>query len=524
MKSYKITFEYLLSSDTQIQYFDELIDRVEFYDLHEKVNYIARTWYIDNGNDITKYKGISIGDVLSLENRYARINLIVFIAMLLSTKPLELQIYKTKEYKIDQDYIDILKAFSIPYEVKIVNESCIQELIAVNDSIHEDKLRLFVRKSITFVNNFLKSFSNKEKIYFQGYSNTLKLIKFFDNKYVIDQFPRSFKDIFSFNKPIYYIPKAYISKENDLELKLDYYTSIDDVLKKVYHHYYEQNKNEIKYMIDDIIKHFKKFNITKAIIMTPEARMPSIIKQYLKQVGGKTALFNHGVIGYTNQEKDLDGIEYILSWSEYESSVYKKLGKEIIKSGYPVFHEMEITTQKEKSKNIEDSIVSILALVSNELYERTRKEVISLHRNLIEMLLTIGYKKKNIKFIMHPGRANREFYLKIYGDLVLENNIIQGQSIIDIINSSDIIIGGLSTVIYETVFLNNNYYTYETIEFKLKNTETIFHDSSINVAYTLDELKENLLNNRSVDKEKFKAKMLYKSNYEDVKNIIEEQF
>jgi len=526
LKNINICFEYLLQGEGII-YYDELVERNKFKNIHKSIQSLANEWYFENGVDITLYKGFSVGEILSYELTYSKVNTIIFLMMLFSETPKILKIYKTKEFKINNVIIDILNSVNVEYEIIIINKKCVQELVPLSESVQELFTKRYIRQIIVFLNNFIKNFKKTERCYFQGYSTTLDLIKYFDNKIVTDQIPKNIKNIFSINRPFYFIPKILKKEKKEIPFIFKNTENIYSIIKDIFYNHYLNNQEEIHFMIDSIIENFKRYYITKAIIMTPNARIPSIIKQYMKQTGGTVALYNHGVINYTNQKEYLQDIDNILSWNNYETEIYKSFGKNVINTGFPRFNKLNNHDKKyyNEERDFYKLKVSILAIATSENYDMSRRDIVKIHKNLIKMLIKIGFQTKNIRFIIHPGRANKEFYLEVYKNYILAKNIIKNMNIIDVIKSSDILIGGASTVIYEATYLNTPYYTYEPNSCKFSGEDKIiFTKKYINTATTLNGLEQNIINSKSQDIKIFKEKALYLNNYQKSKDIIYKKF
>jgi|GEM_PF-4669439 len=519
-----ICFEYFLKSDT-INYYDEIIDRSTFYNIHQEITLLSKNWYLDF-NDNFIYKDISIPEVMSYELFNTKINLILAVMMILTVKKLKadiLNIYVSKNFTVETLYFELLNEMGVKYHLYEVDSELIQELLPATESIHESSIKKFIRNAITFFNNKFKQTSNVGICYFQGYSTTLKLIEYFDNTIAVDQIPRRISEIVSKKKPLYFLPKSSNKYKRNIPLNIKSDENFHEIVKSVFYNHYLNNKDEVKQMIDTVSSTFKKLGISKAILMTPNSRMSSIIKQYIKQKNGTTFLYNHGVISYTHQKIDLDNIDTILCWNDYEYLLYRSLGKNVYKVGYPHFFELEKVKTKnkvEKETKISDSVISILTLSTSESYDITRQQIIDMHIDLVKMLLDLGAKKENIRLVIHPGRANKEFYIEAYKDFLLQENIKKNIPIVDIINQSDIVIGGASTVIYEATFLNTPYYTYEPNAYNLLQTQTIFHEKYINAANSLSDLKQNLLYNNAQNIEEFKKCALYNKNFFEVSDMI----
>ncbi|MCD4756716.1 MAG: hypothetical protein K8R39_00410 [Arcobacteraceae bacterium] len=525
MKTINICFEYLLKKDG-IYYFDELINRDKFNDMRPKIDYLTRNWFIKDGNDYTIYKNISIGKVISYELFNSNINTISFIMMVLSVNPSHINIYKSTSINIDSIYFEILEKMNISYKLIVLNESVEQELSNINESSHENFFKNFLRKIIISTNNLLKNRKQQQKCFYQGYFNTIKLMEKFDNKIVTDQLPVNLKKIFSISNPLYFMPKLSKVNRINYSLNIDKNSDLNTIVSEICKKHYKYVKNEVKYVIDTVIKYSKKYNITKAILIHPEGRIPSIFKQYLNNIEGEVALYNHGVIIYTHQIKELDNINTVLTWSNFETSFYKSIDLNVIPAGYPSF--IEIQKYKEDiviKKDLKEQKILILPFVPDERYDFSRGQIIEINKNLINMLLELGFKKENLKFKIHPGRANKFFYTKVYQNELLSKNIIKEENLVDLINKVDFVIGPASTVIYEASFLSKPYYTYEPEPDILRENEiSIFHEEYVNAVATLEGLKFNLLNKKSQNVEYFNNNALYHNNYNEIKDIIYSKF
>ena len=198
-----------------------------------------------------------------------------------------------------------------------------------------------------------------------------------------------------------------------------------------------------------------------------------------------------------------------------------KSNLESIKMGYPSFLELVKKKNKiEERKSLEESKVLILPLITSENYDISRKDVIKLHKNIINMLLKLGIKKKNIFLKVHPGRSNPRFYYEVYKENLLEENIYKDFSLVELINLSDFVIGGASTVIYEASFLDKPYFTYEITPRKYKLSDNVLHQKYINVATSINQLKDNIINGNDQNIKRFKDTNLYKYNYTDCVDIL----
>ena len=103
----------------------------------------------------------------------------------------------------------------------------------------------------------------------------------------------------------------------------------------------------------------------------------------------------------------------------------------------------------------------------------------------------MGIKKNNIYLKLHPGRSNFKYLKDYFSKFFDKENIYINNNIYDVISSTDIVIGPVSTVFYETLRLKKIYICYQSSQKKTRGS--IFSNKEIISAKNILELREILL-------------------------------
>jgi len=498
--------------DKYNNYQDELVD-------------ILDTWYIKNGKDITSYKNISLGKAFNFNFRTEYSEEINLVLMIFSFNNINqnYKIFISKNYNININLFEIMKLLKIKYEIirttDIINDVLVKKIAIVKDSF----LKSFIKECIVLFNNIFKK-KCKKRTFFQGYHSTKELIKYLDNNFVTDQLP--YKEIiFSSNKSLYFNPNNSLGDKIESNITACFSEAnfiMSDVMAILMNNHYLENKTKYTKFIDSIFTNFKKLNIQNAILMTLKTGVSSVISQYIHLINGKVYLYVHGIrdFGKSVSRGDLVGAaDGILCWSEFDYSKYKKLDRnlKLFKAGYPYFNTLQPLKRVNSTKN-KDMKILILPTGIFKLPGFDNQKSFNSILELIRELLLKGYNKDNIIIKIHGGNLNLEFFKNYIGDFFPKENIVQKENILHLMKKSDIIIGTISTSIYESLFLGIPYILYDK-HLDLFNENILM---SLNIPYfsSGNEVVNFLDDFKYPDIGSLKKEMLYSSNYEEILKIL----
>jgi len=490
-KSEFAKLEFFQDFGDDIKHYQSLISKNSYRGLENKIFKILKK-VESNLKDEIYHKNFNLFFIIKLEMYEVLLPDILFLKCYhdIIKKEKNLKVYLSKNFSFNKQFSfgeEFLKLSNIKFIRK--NFEVKYDLNLFKYKRDENFFKIFIKKIVLFKNLFIK---NKKNIFIQNQPKILNIIKTLNTNIYTDYLFRDLKNILSLKKGYILFNSEYIENQNKNMFNIKFGKSFDEDLENIFKFFFLKNKDRIISSLNVVIKNFNKYNITTSIIQTYDYSIERIILLYHYNQKSKCYLYNHGILNVNKDRYDISKFLYgYLSWGELDSNLIKRNSKkiEIIKFGNS---DIKINSFNSKfDKSIKNVSYLILQNITSFNSERSYEDSLNENIKILSLLLTLGIKKNNIYLKLHPGRSNFKYLKDYFSKFFDKENIYINNNIYDVISSTDIVIGPVSTVFYETLRLKKIYICYQSSQKKTRGS--IFSNKEIISAKNILELREILL-------------------------------
>lgn len=270
---------------------------------------------------------------------------------------------------------------------------------------------------------------------------------------------------------------------------------------------------------EELISFFNEHKTSFLLLSNDMVAMHRIAIDVCKEIGVPTGIFLHGLPGRYNSVDD-SRADYLFVWGDRIKENYANVGSKtnIVVSGHPNFSTYKI----EKSAPCE---ILVLTRVNSNSPSRSDKYnvedrgiCLQFVYSVEKVLKEIGYKKAKLR--LHPSE-NPNWYKKYIDE---DFYYIDNDNLKTSLQKAEMVIGGVSTVILDTVLNGIPYYVYninKEIDSKSEDLVPPFNaQSDMPVASSQNELESNLLNKRYVTAKHIDGYIAPRFDIDSIVNLI----